>query len=644
MKALFIKILKPLLSVLESYRWWIFGLIYTFGVGVYYFVCKVEGIVAIYQAFALFAMSLTTVTTDGANGCNTWVYIAGLMAAFYTVISVISLVAKRYIDTHSVNVSVDKEYILVCGLGKKASAYIDSELQKAKQEDKKVNILAIEKDAQNPNIEKYRALGVAVKIADASDTNVLETLNMKNAKHIVALAGKDVSNLEIALSLSAVAKEKELEVKKLYMHIDDRGLDKFYKDGGLLDDNAKLEVKMFSMSRNGAKALFLEHAVDGESRKYVDSLLPFGLVVAGDSKLALEVIGQICELAHLPNENSVTIYCIDEDADAFQKAVEYRYANIDEIPTINVEYISLHHDDRSFYTHTVWNKELTNIILCYEDAQTNLDIASELADSTYLQKIMNENMKSKIHIAIYESKMIADNINNNEEHFKYFDVFAQTSQMASRDMIVDEKFEMIAQCIHAGYEMRYNPDAMFSDEAAIKKAWNKTAKLVDRVSNRAQAYHIPMKLKTMGLRIKPSTMGVAELLLHNQKMYEASVLHDDLVALKLDKPSMLERTKELVGDNAWSTEGFEYFPEEYTTLMEKLLRAEHNRWNAHHWLKGWEVNAVKTPELKQHDCLVPLDDLPDAKRHTIIYDIYSVLYIPNLLTKVGYELVEIDNA
>ena len=643
MKALFIVVLKPLLSILEKYRWWIFGVIYAFGVGVYYFVCNVDGLVSVYQAFALFAISVTPITGEGTNTCNTWIYIAGLFAALYTTLSVVSLVAQKFVDKQSVVEASKTSYILVCGLGKKAAAYIDSELLENKNKNKQIKIVAIEKDAQNLNIEKYRAKGVAVEVVDAKSVDALRALHLENSKHIVVLAGKDTDNLEIALALREVFSADKLAVKKLYMHIDDRGLDKFYKDGGLLDDSAKLEVKMFSMSRNGAKALFLEHSVDGESRTYIDSNKPFSLVLAGHSKLAIEVIGQICELAHLPNENEVTIYCIDEDAEAFKRAVECRYTNIDEILTISLEYLPLSHVERAFYADAVWNKELTNIILCYDDAQTNLDIAAELADSTYLEKIFHERMQAKIHIAIYDSQKLSDNINFNEEHFKYFDVFAQTSQMASRDMIVDEKFEMIAKCIHAGYEMRYNPDAMFSEDNAISVAWNKTANLTDRISNRAQAYHIPMKLKTMGLAIVPSDMGKADLLLHNKKLFEESVLHGDLVVLDLDKPSMLERTKLLVGDNAWSTEGFEYFPSDYVTLMEKLLRAEHNRWNAHHWLKGWEVNAIKIPKLKQHDCIVPLDALPDAKRHTIIYDIYSVLYIPNLLTKVGYELIGVND-
>ncbi len=637
MASLIIKTLKPLLNILENYRWSIFGLIYGFGVFVYAVLCKKEWLVAGYEAFALFALNVSTV--EGSS-CNTWVYIAGLLAAFYTVMSVVSLVARRFVNTQSVVDASSGSYILVCGLGKKAVAYIDSELEAERD----VAIIAIEKDAQNPNIEKYRTKGVAVQIADAKDTGVLKALHIANAKHIVVLAGKDAGNLEIALALREVSKKEKLPVKRLYMHIDDRGLDKFYKDGGLLDDSAKLEVKMFSMSRNGAKALFLEHDVDGVGRAYMDSSKSFGLVVAGYSKLAIEVVGQICELAHLPNENKVTIYCIDEDIATFQQIIAYQYANIDKIPNINIEYVSLDHQSRAYYEHLLWRDDISHVMLCYEDAHSNLDIASELSDSTYLHDIHKKSLTTKIHIAIYDSKLLAQNIKNNEEHFKYFDVFAQTTLMASKEMIVDEKFELIAKCIHAGYEMRYNPDAMFSEDKAIEKAWNKTANLADRVSNRSQAYHIPTKLKAMGLSMRLSGKSSAERLLHNKEVYMRNVhLQEGLKAEKLDAMSLEKRTNMLVGDKAWDIDGFDYFPSSYSTLIEKLLRAEHNRWNAHHWLKGWEHNSSKNKKLKWHDCLVALDELPDTKRPTVIYDIYSVLYMPNLLAKAGYELVEAED-
>ena len=632
MNTIFIHLLKPLLYLLENYRWQIFGFIYLLGFGIYKFVCHARWLESAYYAASLFALNVKTDFPLAPQGVAFWLYLTGLLSAFYTIISVVSLVAKRFIDKQSVIETAKKPYILVCGLGKKASAYIDSDLLS----NKNIKIIVIEKDAQNPNIQKYRSKGIAVKVADAKDVDVLKDLNLTHTKHIVVLAGKDTDNLEIALALREVFRRADLATKKLYVHINNRGLDKFYKDGGLLDDSAKLEVKMFSMPRNAAKALFLEHAVDGESRAYINSNKPFSLVVAGYSNLAIEVIGQICELAHLPNENEVTIYCVDKDIVTFKKIVDYRYRNIDKIPNIKLEYKALDYENKDFYAHEMWVDDITNIILCYEDAKTNLNIAAELSDSTYLQQIHDKPLQPKIHIAIYDSKMLAQNISDNEEYFKYFDAFAETSKMASKDMIVDEKFEMIAKCIHSGYVMRYNPDAMFSEDAEIEKAWNNTAKLIDRVSNRAQAYHIPMKLKALDLCFEESNMGVGERLLHNKEQFAKSMLQDDLAKLKLDKSSMLERTKELVGGNRWSTEGFSYFPTNYHTLMEKLLRAEHNRWNAHHWLKGWEQNDVKNSSTKQHDCLVPLANMPTVKRHTIIYDIYSVLYIPNLLAKAGY--------
>ena len=632
MNALSIKLLRPLLRILEKYRWGLFWVIYGFGVGVYVWVCHHAWYVALYEGLALFAMN---VKTSGA-GSDVWVYVAGFLAAFYTVLSAVSLVARQFVDKASLHESIQKPYILVCGLGDKAAAYIDSELA----HDANVNIVAIEKDSEAPNIEKYRALGITVKVADARDDKALKSLNLANAKHIVTLAGKDTDNLEIALSLSRVIKHCDISIKKLYMHIDDRGLEKLYKEGGLLDDHAMLEVKMFSVSRNGAKALFLEHSIDGESMEYMRSDKPFALAVVGLSDLALAVVGQIGELAHLPNENAVTIYCVDGDSEAFAKAVALRYPHIDKIPNITLQYVSRSYNERDFYTDALWHDEITHVILCHEEAQTNLDIASELADSTYLEQIVDATLKTKIHIAIYEHSKIADDINRNEEHFRYFDVFAETAKMVSHEMVVDEKFETIARCIHAGYEERYNKDTMFGDEVRIEKRWHETARLTDRDSNRAQAYHIPLKLKALGYGYEPSDRPHAERLMHNMQILTQGALADELKRLGLDVASLEDKTRDY--DTWEKVQSFDFFPEAFETMVEKLMRAEHNRWNAHHYLKGWIHTPDKTDKSKHlHRCLVPMDQMDERDRYTALYDLYSILYIPHLLAKAGFEVVRL---
>lgn len=59
-------------------------------------------------------------------------------------------------------------------------------------------------------------------------------------------------------------------------------------------------------------------------------------------------------------------------------------------------------------------------------------------------------------------------------------------------------------------------------------------------SSRAQAYHIPIKLKALGMGIRPSSLNGAALLLRNKKRFNESILHDELTELGLDEASMAE--------------------------------------------------------------------------------------------------------
>jgi hypothetical protein len=472
------------------------------------------------------------------------------------------------------------------------------------------------------------------------------------------------------------------------MHLEDKDLHKFYRDGGLFDDKSLLHIKMFSMAQNSAKSLFFEHDIDGDSRKYIDSNRPFSIAVVGNTNLALEVIGHACEIAHFPNENVMTIYCIDNNIATLRRLVYHRYPNINDIPTINLEFKKLNFQSRKFYEESFWKNDITNIMLCHDDSQVNLDIASELADSTYLKNIKQKSMETKIHIAIYENKKIANSINQNQEQFKYFDVFAETYKMASRDIVVDENMEVIAKCIHDAYAEKYDPNQTFNDKE-IEKKWFENKALTDRDSNRAQAYHLPIKVKALGLRIDRRTFEDIDTLSDNRRILNSSYipLNEERKAITqnnkfmpLDDHSLKEKTKDYkdiidpndkdkkIQESYKMAEKFDYFPETVDTLFEKLIRSEKNRWNAHHSLRGWSHSYKKNKDTKIHDCLVPLLNLPgskgllprmkwqntkiksiledydiycgmvNSKRYTVLYDIYSILYIPNFLAKTKQKL------
>ena len=158
-----------LLIDLEKYRLHAFLFIYFSGVCVYYFLFDVYWLSAFYHAAALFVVDAKINLQSDYYLKSALLYIVGFFAAVYTILFFLSLLARRLRNNLNIKIRCNEPYILVCGLGEKAQAYIDSELAV-----KVKNILVVEKDKDNLAIEEYRDKGVAVKLADASDIEVLK--------------------------------------------------------------------------------------------------------------------------------------------------------------------------------------------------------------------------------------------------------------------------------------------------------------------------------------------------------------------------------------------------------------------------------------------------------------------------------------
>ncbi len=681
----------------KTFLLWLFVIAFLGGGIVYYCVFHLTVWQSFYYALAQFMFDVKTPAEFGYDSdyivnmspTYQWIYVSAFIAAMVSSLTILILFFKETIEKqYSRFIIRKKSHIVLFGLGRKGSAYLDSELTNNKP------IVIIEKNSKNPMIEKYKKKyknhNFAILIGDGTDSMLLNQLRLENCKQIVLLAGKDTENIEIALSVSQVLinlkkGNKDISHKNVYMHLRDKDLHKFYRGGGLFDDKSLLHIKMFSLAQNSAKKLFLTHDIDGNSRKYIDSEKGFSIVVAGCTELALEVIGQACEIAHFPNENELTIYCVDVDIPTLKRLIYHQYPNIKDIPNIKLKFKSMNFRSKKYYAKSFWGKDITNVVLCHENAQDNLDIASELADKTYRRAIVKNTMETKIHIAIYENKKIAKAINNNEEQFKYFDVFAETSKMAGKEMVIDDEMETIAKCIHYGYAEKYNPEQEFSDDD-IEKEWFKNIVQTDRDSNRAQAYHLPVKVKALGLGIDERIFDEKFCLDENRRIFDLdkiNILNErkNLEPIPLDDTSLVEKTKNYINiedpnnpnkkiqESYKMVEQFDYFPDSVDTLFEKLIRSEKNRWNAHHYLRGWNHSNKKDKELKEHDCLVPLLQLPgqkeniytclrrnywsdtekkmtfedynyyyfmlNNKRYTVLYDIYSILYIPNFLAKIN---------
>ncbi|MEA3499032.1 MAG: hypothetical protein U9R16_08235, partial [Campylobacterota bacterium] len=255
----------------------------------------------------------------------------------------------------------------------------------------------------------------------------------------------------------------------------------------------------------------------------------------------------------------------------------------------------------------------------------NLEIASSMQDKTYLRKT---NIKTKVLFGVFNQGNIARRLDDDNDHFNIFTPFGDSKDILSNDNVFADKNHMLAKFINYTYsgllkDGKYNSGAIFDYKNSpnqVNMEWF-NAKHTDKTSSLAQAKHQLMKLKTLGLKSIKSNKTIQELLDMNRSTLESKFDVD----FKGNYP----------------------FPDNFTDkLFDKMLRLEHNRWNAYHYLNGWEYSEDKNKSIKEHDCLLPIEDFPkyfkDKKRLTdlIEWDIYSFMYLPNYLAEAGYEIVD----
>ena len=144
----------------------------------------------------------------------------------------------------------------------------------------------------------------------------------------------------------------------------------------------------------------------------------------------------------------------------------------------------------------------------------------------------------------------------------------------------------------------------------------------------------------MGLKQVPPTIKEKEKLLEHNKQMVENVFSESLPGLDTKGQSVIDY---FIGYSSDDPDDIPYFPENYSTLFDKMIRMEHNRWNAFHFLNGWQYSKVKAKEIKQHHCLIPLEKFEDVEmKQSVLYDIHSFLNIPYYFAEAGYEIVTIQ--
>lgn len=542
-----------------------------------------------------------------------WIFVPAFAALIITVSSAIKVLYREdKIAKREKDILKKGGHIIVVGLTENNKVYIDSEFTKNKEK-----IIIIEPASNNPFIQNYLDKLVPVIIEDPTSNSVFDKLNIANAKHIVISSGDDMTNLEIATQMFDTYKKKIKDLP-VYLNIEDRTLRLFHKENGLFHG---MNVKLFSVFADSARELFEKNDIDGSSTDIIHSDKPYGIVIIGNTKLALEVIYQACIMGQLPNKNKLTIYCIDRDIENFKNEVEMNYPSIGSIPTVELVYIAAHTNSLALYRENLWHENITNVILCKENEQENLDIASNIANITYLEGLVKGTLETKILIAMFNSYSLSNTLKQHDGIFKNFFVFGGKHDINDRKYLIDEERDALAKAVNyvynfaeaspnnsaTHYDFEYS-DFVF-DEIKNKSLWDDLS-YSDRESNRSVADHIKIKLKFLEIEIEKSEMDFDKLWKHNKEIFAKTKQNEYLLA-----------------------------------------ENEHIRWNTYHYLNGFRQTDIYPKaekavykQCKMHMCLVDNYDffkesednfiqMGYSKWELVKYDFLINHHIPFIMTR-----------
>lgn len=544
--------------------------------------------------------------------------------------------------------TMGKPYFLIVGLSDRMQALLLNEIESAKNE----TLNSVVVDDKNP--EKFHDTlineGIGVinsNIFNASMFNE-NKLDFANLEKVVISLGDDQLNIEAAtrfIKEYQEANDGDTSLR-IIVEIEKRGLEELFYQS-LEQHNTqskKLEVQTFSFFEACIDDLFAKFGIESSDNRVIRSDRPYEMVVIGEGKLVHELVYQLAKLAHFPNKNPLKLNLVGESAEFERQRILKKYSGIESV--IELRAINLKADSADFYQSDLWaNASLTRVFICYEEQDKNIDIAMDLFNLTYYRSAIQQTMTVEVFFAVFNSHSLWMDFDQNSENLKNFHVFGDEKQICTKKCLLDDESNLISKLVHFDYGDEYKPDEAYKlDDEKLRQIdakWFDESTLSDRESSKAQAKHIRVKLKSMGLEMVPSEMGLEGLLKANLETID-SVLMNDRRALEIDDESLYQYSLEL--KKVWDGEDFkvQYFPTSYTTLFEKLIRCEHERWNAYHYLNGWKYSEVKDKPIRLHDCLKPLKEFTDPKHQiTVIYDIYSILYIPKYLAMAGYRIQKI---
>lgn len=480
------------------------------------------------------------------------------------------------------------DHQVICGLG-----YLGLEIARISAASK--NVIVIEKDQNNPNVRVIRDLGVPIIIGDATQEHLLNMVRIGRARDIYMVTGNDSINAEIAAKCYDILERSGKNQLCGHVHFENRDLWQAFgtcsSQGATTTGCNPQQMEFFNLYQIAGFCMLIKHKPFTYDEIQAGSV---NILIVGLGRLGENLLARIVKRWKYSEHGGkkIRITCIDREGERKRQALFWKYPDISTWCDLRI--LSLDVTSPEFLQSEVLsdNSGLTpysRVFICYHNSSLSTLTALRLANHARFRaaSIIVRATYSDGITSIFECLKKLNSLQNIE-------IFPIVSNPCCLDMIVhggsilEENYmrEEMARVIHENYRtMRFKEGAVRGTDPALEPWDNLPQYLKD--SNYGQADHIREKLRTMNLGI--------------------TLLPD------------------------WDEPLFQFEPEEIDFLAE----LEHKRWMTQKIAAGWNYGPDKNEQLKEHNCLVDYDKLPEKMKN---YDREPVANIPAILARFDLKI------
>jgi hypothetical protein len=399
-------------------------------------------------------IQLATLESGSISGPLSWeLEVARWMVPFltaYTAVLAVATIFRRQVQM--MKLYFVRDHVVVCGLGEMGFLLVSGFRQRGDE------VVAIERDEENPHAELCREQGAIVLIGDVVEPALMVKAGVHRARYIVSVCGDDGVNAEVSVAARQLFAERRRGHLTSSVHLVNPQLYELLREQSLgVGPSHSFRLELFNVFERGAGILLEEHpAFDPAALE--GTRLPHILII-GLGQLGEGLLTRAARDWHDQRSDSsrrLTFSVVDRRAEDKIRSLMSRYPQLstvcDLIP-LQVDVRGHEFEEADFLFNEQGEIALDKVYVCLDDHSLGLQAALRLR-----HRLGQE--QPPIIVRMVETSGLAKLIHGGDRTgrpFHNIHAFDLLRQTCTPDLVLAGTHELLAQTVHREYLREMQP-------------------------------------------------------------------------------------------------------------------------------------------------------------------------------------------